>query len=40
MSPSHPVRLRKHGNFFRTDCDIHIDPRRLRRIRSGTHGKQ
>lgn len=37
MSPSHPVRLRKHGSFFfRTG----IDPRRLRRIRSGTHGKQ
>lgn len=37
MSPSHPVRLRKHGNFFfRTD----IDPRRLRRIRSGTHDNE
>lgn len=35
MSPSHPVRLRKHGIiFFRTD----IDPRRLRRI--GTHNNE
>lgn len=35
MSPSHSVRLRKHGSFFfRTD----IDPRRLRRI--GTHDNE
>lgn len=39
MSPFHPVRLRKHGSFFRTDCDIHIDPRRLRRNRSGNDNK-
>ena len=39
MSPSHPVRLRKHGIIvFRTGNKHH--PRRLRRIRSGTHGKQ
>ena len=34
MSPSHPVRLRKHGSFFfRTGNKHH--PRYLRRIRSG-----